>query len=108
MYIVCTTMATTRVNFRLSEDLVERADLVAAITHQNRTEVVREALVTHLDQLEAEERFKESLVERYLEDDVSFDALRRVMDRRDAEAVRASKQLLDGGQAFVERLARDR
>lgn len=88
-------MATTRVNFRLPEDLVERADLAATVESKNRTEVVTEALVAYLEALETQERYRESLVERFLDDEVGFVALREAIGLRDAEAVRASKALLD-------------
>jgi predicted transcriptional regulator len=88
-------MATTRVNFRLPEDLVKRADLAATVESKNRTEVVTEALVAYLEALETQERYRESLVERFLDDEVGFLALREAIGLRDAEAVRASKALLD-------------
>ena len=100
--VVCTSyvhrdapMATTRVNFRLPEDLVKRADLAATVESKNRTEVVTEALVAYLEALETQERYRESLVERFLDDEVGFLALREAIGLRDAEAVRASKALLD-------------
>lgn len=37
-------MGTTRVNFRLPDDLLDKADVAAEITHKNRTELVKEAL----------------------------------------------------------------
>lgn len=89
-------MARTRVNFRLPEALVERADLAAAVEGTNRTEVVGEALRAHLDALEAQEGFRQALVERYLDDEVGFETLRGALGRRDAEAVRASRAVLDG------------
>lgn len=88
-------MATTRVNFRLPEGLLERTDLAATVENKNRTEVVTEALVAYLEALEAEDRYRESLVERFLDDEVGFAALHEAIGRRDAEAVRASKALLD-------------
>ena len=98
-------MARTRVNFRLPDDLVERADLAAAVEHTNRTEVVTEALQRHLDGLEATDRYRESLVDRYLDDEVEFAAIREALGRRDAEAVRASKALLDGSEELAGTLA---
>lgn len=98
-------MARTRVNFRLPEDLVERADLVAAVERTNRTEVVTEALRNHLDALESQDSFREALVEPYLDGEVDFAALREALGRRDAEAVRASKSILDGSEELAGTLA---
>lgn len=100
-------MPTTRVNFRLSEDLVERADLAAAVTGGTRTDVVAEGLETHLASLEADDEFEEALVERYLDGEIEWDALRRVLGRRDAEAVRASASLLEDGEGIAAALAED-
>lgn len=100
-------MPTTRVNFRLSEDLVERADLAATVTGTTRTDVVTDALEAHLASLEADDEFEEALVERYLDGEIEWDALRRILGRRDAEAVRASAALLDDGDALAAALAED-
>ena len=99
-------MARTRVNFRLPEGLVERTDLVATVEGTNRTEVLVEALRAHLDARESTDAFREDLVERYLDGEVEFAALREALGRRDAEAVRASRELLDGGGELSEMLAR--
>lgn len=100
-------MPTTRVNFRLSEALVERADVAAAVTDRTRTGVVADALEAHLASLEADDAFEAALVERYLDGDVEFEALRRVLGRQDAEAVRASAALLDDGEGIADALAED-
>lgn len=98
-------MGTTRVNFRLPDDLVERTDLAAEVSHKNRTEVVSEALREYLEDVEDDEAFREALVERYLDDRIGFDALKAFLGRRDAEAVRASKALLDQGADLADDLA---
>lgn len=98
-------MGTTRVNFRLPEELIEKADVAAEITHRNRTEIVREALRKYLEEVENDEAFKESLVELYLDDRIGFDTLAEFVGRQDAEAVRASKNILDQGDELAEELA---
>lgn len=98
-------MGTKRVNFRIPEELIEKADVAAQITHKNRTEIVTEALREYLDEIEDMEAFKEELVERYLDDDISYDVLKEFVGRQDAEAVRASKTLLDQGEDIADDLA---
>jgi metal-responsive CopG/Arc/MetJ family transcriptional regulator len=44
----------TKVNFRLPEELVEKADVAAEISRKNRTEIVKEALQEYLKQVENE------------------------------------------------------
>ena len=98
-------MGARRVNFRLPEELVEKADVAASVTHRDRTEIVREALRAYLAEIEDDEAFRESVVELYLEGEVGFETLAEFVGRQDAEAVRASRELLDRGEAVAENLA---
>jgi predicted DNA-binding protein len=98
-------MGTTRVNFRIPEELVERADVAAKLTHRNRTEIVTEALRTYLDEIEDEDAFREDVIELYLDGDIEFETLRTFVGRQDAESIRASKALLEDGEALADDLA---
>jgi Arc/MetJ-type ribon-helix-helix transcriptional regulator len=98
-------MSTKRVNFRLPDDLVDKADIAAAVAHKNRTEVITEALRAYLDEVEDEDAFRESVVDLYLGGQVEFDLLAEFIGRQDAEAVRASKALLDDGEDMADELA---
>lgn len=98
-------MGKTRVNFRLPDSLVERADVAAEITHKNRTEIIVEALNEYLEEVEDNEKFKEAVIELYLDDQISFDVLKEFIGRQDAESVRASKTLLDQGDSLADELA---
>nr|WP_246391681.1 ribbon-helix-helix domain-containing protein [Halosimplex pelagicum] len=98
-------MGTTRVNFRLPEELIEKADVAAEVSHKNRTEIVVEALRDYLDDIEDQEAFKEAVVELYLDDEIGFEALKEFVGRQDAESVRASKTLLDRGDELADDLA---
>lgn len=98
-------MGTTRVNFRLPDELLEKADVAAEVTHKNRTEIVTEALREYLEDAENDEAFKEAVVELYLDDRIDFDVLKEFIGRQDAEAVRASKSILDQGDELADELA---
>ena len=98
-------MSTTRVNFRIPEELIEKADVAARVTHKNRTEIVTEALRAYLDEIEDEEAFKEEIVELYLDDQIAFETLKTFLGRQDAESIRASKALLDQGADLADELA---
>ena len=98
-------MGTSRVNFRLPEELLERADVAAEVTHRNRTDLVVAALRESLDEVEDDERFRERVVELYLDGDVGFELLSAVIGRQDAEAVRASREILDRGEELAEEMA---
>lgn len=97
-------METTRVNFRLPEDLVERADVAAKITHKNRTEIIKEALQAYLAEVKDEE-FRKGVIELYLDGEIEFETLSEVLGRQDAEAIRSSKRLLDRGEDLAADLA---
>lgn len=98
-------MGTTRVNFRLPDDLVEKADVAAEISRKNRTEIVKEALQDYLEEIEDDETFTEAVVELYLDDQIDFDVLTEFIGRQDAESVRASKTILDQGDDLADDLA---
>lgn len=105
MYTRRVPMGTTRVNFRLPEDLVQKADVAAEVTHKNRTEILKEALQQYLEAVEDDEKFNEAVVELYLDDRIEFEVLTEFVGRRDAEAVKASKTLLDRGDELADELA---
>jgi predicted DNA-binding protein len=96
---------TEKVNFRLPEELLDKTDIAAEITHKNRTEIVKEALQKYLDDIEDDEKFKEAVVELYLDNQISFEVLKQFIGRQDAESVRASKNILNQGEELAEDLA---
>ena len=105
MYKGVVPMGTTRVNFRLPEDLIQKTDVAAEITHKNRTEILKEALQEYLDEVEDDEKFREAVVELYLDDQIEFSVLKEFVGRQDAEAVKASKSLLDRSDELADELA---
>jgi metal-responsive CopG/Arc/MetJ family transcriptional regulator len=98
-------MGSTRVNFRLPEDLIQKADVAAQVSKKNRTEIVKEALQEYLDDIEDDEKFREAIVELYFDDQIGFEVLTEFIGRQDAESVRASKTILDQGEAIADDLA---
>lgn len=98
-------MGSTRVNFRLPEDLIEKADVAAEVSKKNRTEIVTEALREYLDDIEDDETFREAVVELYLDDRIGFEVLTEFIGRQDAESVRTSKTILDQGEDLADDLA---
>jgi metal-responsive CopG/Arc/MetJ family transcriptional regulator len=98
-------MGSTRVNFRLPEDLIEKADVAAEVTKKNRTEIVKEALQEYFDEIEDDDSFQEAVVELYLDDQITFETLTEFIGRQDAESIRASKSLLDQGDDLADELA---
>lgn len=98
-------MRNTRVNFRLPQELIEKADVAAEVSKKNRTEIVKDALQQYLEEIEDDERFKEAVVELYLDDQIDFEVLKAFIGRQDAESVKASKTMLDQGEDLADELA---
>jgi predicted DNA-binding protein len=98
-------MGNKKVNFRLPDELIEKAEVAAEVTHKNRTEIVKEALREYLEEIEDDEKFKEQVVELYLDEEISFDTLKEFIGGQDAESVRASKNLLDRGEEMAGEIA---
>ena len=98
-------MTSTRVNFRLPEDLVQKADVAAEVSQKNRTDIIKEALQEYLEEFEDDEKFKEAVIELYLNDQIEFDVLKAFIGLQDAESVQASKTLLDRGEDLADDLA---
>jgi metal-responsive CopG/Arc/MetJ family transcriptional regulator len=95
----------TRVNFRLPEKLLEKADVTAEATHRNRTELVKEALKEYLGKFESDEDFKRKVVELYLDEELGFEEMKAVIGKQDAESVRASSEILSKADEKAEKLA---
>jgi metal-responsive CopG/Arc/MetJ family transcriptional regulator len=100
-------MSTKRVNFRIPEDLLTQADVAAEVSQKNRTDILIEALREYLAEKESNDRFREAVVELYLNDELNFDALVDVIGRQDAESIRASKDILDRGNDLAQDIAAD-
>jgi metal-responsive CopG/Arc/MetJ family transcriptional regulator len=98
-------MGTNKVNFRLPEELVEKTDVVADLTHRNRTEIVKEALRAYFEEIEDDNGIRGTVIECYLNDEIEFETLVTFVGRRDAEAIRSSKRLLDRGEDLARDLA---
>lgn len=96
---------TRKVNFRLPDELVEKADVAAEISHTNRTAIIKEALKQYLQDVEDDEKFKEAVVELYLDGEIEFETLKEFVGRQDAESVRASRALLERGDDLADELA---
>lgn len=98
-------IAMSKVKFKLPDELLDRVDLAADIRHGTRNELFKDALTDYLDDLEEQEAFRKAVIEKYLDDDVSFDVLKGLVGRQDAEAIKASKTLLDNGDTVASDLA---
>lgn len=98
-------MVSEKVNFRLPEDMLQKADTVAEVSRQTRTDIVKEALKQYLESFEDDEKFRQEIIDLYLENEIGFEVLKEFIGRQDAESVRASKEILEQGDKMAEELA---
>jgi len=98
-------MTTKKVNLRLPDEMVEKADAVAEISHGSRTDILKQALQEYFKQVENDEKFKQEIVELYLEEEIGFEVLKEFIGRQDAEAVKTSRSILENGDEMARDLA---
>lgn len=98
-------MDTRKVNFRLPKELIRKADTIAQLQHKTRTDIIKEALQQYLQEAAEQEELKQTVVELYLDEEISFETLSRIIGYRDAEAVRTSKKILEEGDKLADDLA---
>lgn len=98
-------MTTKRISTRFPEDLLEEMDVAAAVEHMDRTELMKRAVTDYLDRLADDPGFREKVVDLYLRDRISLEKLGLLIGTEDAQAVRASKDLVDQGEALARKLA---
>lgn len=79
-------MCTSRVNFRIPEELIEKAGVATQITHKSQTEIVTEALQNYPEDIETH---KQGIIELYLNEQIGFETLREFIGRQNAKSVRA-------------------
>ncbi len=98
-------MQTKQIHLNIPEKLVEKTDVAAEVLFKNRTDIVKEALYQYLSELEVQDELKEKAVEKYLEGEIEFGALEAFIGKREAESVRASKEIYDQGEELAEEMA---
>jgi predicted esterase len=95
------------ITVEIPDELLQKTNIVAGTRDESRSVVVTEALETYLTDLEAEKAFKQKLVGHYLDREIGDDALDVFLQRRDAEAVRSARQILDDAESLAERMSDD-
>ena len=102
---MCVRMSTKEINVHLPEDLITHLDVATEVTHENRTEILIEALREHLDDIESDESFQEAIIELYLAGDIAFEPLVGIIGSQEAKEVQSSKRLLDRDDTLADKLA---
>lgn len=88
--------STTRVHVRAPEALIEQADALATAEDKTRTDVIVEALRSHLEDATNEEQVRQAIANAYYEDELDFDAVKAIVGVEDAQNFKVLKaQLTD-------------
>jgi predicted transcriptional regulator len=84
-----------RVQFRASEKLVERADVLATVLGTDRTEVLTDALREYLRDTAGDDRLVQEIAGAYYDEEITFDQLRELVGPERAANFRVLKRQLD-------------
>ena len=85
----------TRVDFNAPASLVDRADAVADLDGESRTQLLIEALRSELDERTDDESFRRRLREAYYADEVEFSVVESVLGTEEAMRLQLLKRSLD-------------
>ena len=92
-----------RVQFRAPDRLIARADALAAVLGEDRTDILVTALREYLQDATHDDAITQEIAAAYYDDDLGFDDLKALVGAEEAANLRALKQQLDEG--YVEELA---
>ncbi len=94
-----------KISARFPEELLDEVDTLAELACSDRTTILKQALREYLDKELANDKLKELVVRRFLEGSLDHRKLRLLLGPEEAEAVRASKRLMDRGAKLAQKLA---
>jgi hypothetical protein len=92
-----------RVQFRAPHRLIERADALATVLGEDRTDILVSALREYLHDAAHDDALSQEMTAAYYDDDIAFDQLKTLVGAEEAANLRILKQQLDG--AFVDGVA---
>lgn len=92
-----------RVQFRAPRKLVDRADALATVLGEDRTGVLIDALRDYLRDAGRSDELKQEIAGAYYDHNITFDELKSLVGREEAESFRILKKQLD--EEYVESLA---
>lgn len=92
-----------RVQFRAPDRLIERADALAAVLGEDRTDVLVTALREYLQEATHDDAITQDIASTYYDDEISYDQLRALVGAEEAANLRVLKQQL--GDEFLDEVA---
>jgi len=85
-----------RVHFQSPESLVEQLDAIADLFGTDRTDLLVEAIREYIEDTAHSNQFQELVAERYYDDELDFETVKRLVDPETAQRFRLLKADLDG------------
>lgn len=92
-----------RVQFRAPDRLIDRADALAAVLGEDRTDILVTALREYLREAAHDDTLTQEIAAAYYDDEISYDQLRALVSIEEAANLRVLKQQLD--EDFLDEVA---
>jgi len=92
-----------RVQFRAPHRLVDRADALADVLGEDRTDVLVTALREYLQEAAHDDALTQEIADAYYDDEISFEQLEALVGAEEAANLRVLKRQLD--EDFVDGVA---
>lgn len=84
-----------RVQFRAPGRLIDRADALADVLSEDRTEIVVTALREHLQEVAHDDALVQEIAAAYYDDEITYDQLKSLVGAEEAASYRILKEQLD-------------
>lgn len=92
-----------RVQFRAPSRLIDRADALAAVLDENRTDLLVRALREYLREAKHDDTLIQEIADAYYDDEITGEQLERLVGAQKAANFRVLKQQLD--DEYIEEIA---
>jgi len=92
-----------RVQFRAPDRLIDRADALATVLGEDRTDVLVTALREYLQEATHDDAIVQEIAGAYYDGDLSFEELRSLVGAEEAANIRVLRQQLD--EDYLEEVA---
>ena len=92
-----------RVQFRAPDRLVERADALATVLGEDRTDILVTALREYLQEAAHDDALTQEIAAAYYDDEITGEQLQALVGAEEAANLRVLKQQLD--EAFLDEVA---
>ena len=84
-----------RVQFRAPDRLIDRADALATVLGEDRTDILVTALREYLQEAAHDDTLTQEIAAAYYDDEIAYDQLKALVGAEEAANLRLLKQQLD-------------